>query len=65
MSAIQRKTKKQEQSSDSEVPEIIEIPLPQPKKKGSSKQVPVQEPVVDDDSTPSVPVAAEPKPSKK
>jgi len=65
MSAIQRKSKKQEQSSDSEVPEIIEIPLPQPKKKGSSKQVPVQEPVVDDDSTPSVPVAAEPKPSKK
>lgn len=65
MSAIQRKSKKQEQSSDSEVPETIEIPLPQPKKKGSSKQVPEQEPVVDDDSTPSVPVAAEPKPSKK
>ena len=67
MSAIQRKStkKQQEQSSDSEVPEIIEIPLPQPKKKGSSKQVPVQEPVVDDDSTPSVPVAEEPKPSKK
>ena len=66
MSAIQRKStkKQQEQHSDSEVPEIIEIPLPQPKKKGSSKQEPAQI-VVDDDSTPSVPVAAEPKPSKK
>lgn len=64
MSANQRKsaTKKQQEQSDSEVQEI-EIPLP--KKKGSSKQVPVQEPVVDDDSTPSVPVSAEPKPSKK
>lgn len=64
MSAIQRKSKK-EQPESSEAQEIIEIPLPQPKKKGSSKQVPVQEPVVDDDSTPSVPVAEEPKPSKK
>lgn len=65
MSANQRKsaTKKQEQS-DSEVQEI-EIPLRQPKIKGSSKQVHVQEPVVDDDSTPSVPVSAEPKLSKK
>jgi hypothetical protein len=66
MSAIPRKSKKEQQSESSEAPEIIEIPLPQPKKKGSgsSKQesVPV---VVDDDSTPSVAVAAEPKPSKK
>lgn len=57
MSAIQRKSKKQEQSSDSEVPEIIEIPLP--KKKGSSKQEPVKV-VVNDDST-----SSETKPSKK
>ena len=66
MSTIQRKPtkKQQEQSESSEVPEIIEIPLPQPKKKGSSKQEPAQV-VVDDDSFPSVPVAAEPKPSKK
>ena len=65
MSAIQRKSKKEQQTSESsEAQEIIEIPLPQPKKKGSSKQesIPV---VVDDDSTPSVAVAAEPKPSKK
>ena len=57
MPAIQRKsaTKKQEQS-DSEVQESIAIPLPQPEKKGSSKQEPVQV-VVDDDSTPSVAVA--------
>lgn len=59
MSAIQKKsaTKKQEQF-DSEVQEI-EIPLPQPKKKGSSKQEPVKV-VVDDDST-----SSETKPSKK
>jgi hypothetical protein len=57
MPAIQRKSKKQEQSSDSEVPEIIEIPLP--KKKGSSKQEPVKV-VVNDDST-----SSETKPSKK
>jgi hypothetical protein len=64
MSAIQRKSKKDQQTSESEVPETIEIPLPQPKKKGSSKQEPVQV-VVDivDDSTPSV--AVELKPSKK
>jgi hypothetical protein len=65
MSAIQRKSKKEQQTSESsEVPEIIEIPLPQPKKKSSSKQesVPV---VVDDDSTPSVAVVVDPKPSKK
>ena len=65
MPAIQRKSKKEQQTSESsEVPETIEIPLPQPKKKGSSKQEPVQV-VVDivDDSTPSV--AVEPKPSKK
>ena len=65
MSAIQRKsaTKKQEHS-DSEVQESIAIPLPQPKKKGSSKQEPEQtQVVVDDDSSPSV--AVEPKPSKK
>jgi hypothetical protein len=63
MSAIQRKsaTKKQEQSETVEAQEI-EIPLPQPKKKGSSKQEPAQVVVdiVDDDSTPS-----ETKPSKK
>jgi hypothetical protein len=66
MSAIQRKSKKEQQTSESsEVPKTIEIPLPQPKKKGSSKQEPVQVVVdiVDDDSTPSV--AVEPKPSKK
>ena len=59
MSAIQRKStkKQQEQSSDSEVPETIEIPLP--KKKGSSKQEPVKV-VVNDDST-----SSETKPSKK
>ena len=65
MSAIQRKSKKEQQTSESsEVPEIIEIPLPQPKKKDSSKQesVPV---VVDDDSTPSVAVVVDQKPSKK
>ena len=64
MSAFQRKSKKEQQTSESEVPETIEIPLPQPKKKGSSKQEPVPV-VVDivDDSTPSV--AVEPKPSKK
>jgi hypothetical protein len=63
MSAIQRKSKKEQQTSESsEVQESIEIPLPQPKKKGSSKQEPV--PVVDDDSTQSVAVD-EPKPSKK
>ena len=50
MPAIQRKSKKQEQSSDSEVPEIIEIH--QPKKKGSSTQEPVKV-VVNDDSTSS------------
>ena len=57
MSAIQRKsaTKKQEQSDS----EVQEIEIPQPKKKGSSKQEPVQV-VVNDDSTPS-----ETKPSKK
>jgi hypothetical protein len=57
MPAIQRKSKKQEQSSDSEVPEIIEIH--QPKKKGSSTQEPVKV-VVNDDST-----LSETKPSKK
>ena len=68
MSAIQRKSaKKQQEQTEPEVPEIIEIPLPQPKKKGSSKQEPIQVVVdiVDDDSTSSVPVAVEPKPSKK
>ncbi len=68
MSAIQRKSTKKEQQSDSsevQVQEIIEIPLPQPKKKekGSSKQEPAPI-VVDDDSTPSV-VVEEPKASKK
>ena len=68
MSAIQRKSaKKQQEQTEPEVQEIIEIPLPQPKKKGSSKQEPIQVVVdiVDDDSTSSVPVAVEPKPSKK
>ena len=71
MSTIQRKSKKEQPSDSSEiqVQETIEIPLPpQPKKKGS-KQVTEQEPVVidiiDDDSTPSIAVVAEPKPSKK
>lgn len=64
MSAIQRKSAKKQEHSDSEVQESIAIPLPQPKKKGSSKQEPEQaQVVVDDDSTPSV--AVEPKPSKK
>ena len=68
MPAIQRKSaKKQQEQTEPEVQEIIEIPLPQPKKKGSSKQEPIQVVVdiVDDDSTSSVPVAVEPKPSKK
>lgn len=65
MSAIPRKqTKKEQKATEIEVPESIEIPLPQPKKKGSSKQEPAQAQVVvdivDDDSTPS-----ETKPSKK
>lgn len=70
MSAIQRKqTKKQQETTETTetvVQETIEIPLPQPKKKGSSKQepVPVVVDIVDDDSTPSVAVD-EPKPSKK
>jgi hypothetical protein len=70
MSAIQRKSTKKEQQSDSsevqvQVQEVIEIPLPQPKKKekGSSKQeaAPIE---VYDNSTPSV-VVEEPKASKK
>ena len=64
MSAIQRKSTKKEQTETTvPVQETIEIPLPQPKKKGSSKQesVPV---MVDDDSVISVAVV-EPKPSKK
>jgi len=70
MSAIQRKSAKKQQetteTTETAVQETIEIPLPQPKKKGSSKQepVPVVVDIVDDDSTPSVTVD-EPKPSKK
>jgi hypothetical protein len=67
MSAIQRKSAKKEQPATGiEVQESIEIPLPQPKKKSSSKQEPIQDAVdiVDDDSTPSVAVV-ETKPSKK
>ena len=64
MSAIQRKSKKEQQTTVTEVQESIEIPLPVPKKKDSSKQEPAQaHVVVDDDSTPSI--VAEPKPSKK
>ena len=66
MSAIQRKQTKKQETSEPAVQESIEIPLPQPKKKGSSKQEPepVVVDIVDDDSTPSV-VVDEPKPSKK
>jgi hypothetical protein len=55
MSAIQRKLKKQEHSdSEVSVQQEIEIPLRQPKKKGSSKQEPAQaKVVVNDDSTSS------------
>jgi hypothetical protein len=64
MSAIQRKpTTKKPETTETEVQEI-EIPLPQPKKKGSSKQEPVQV-VVDDDSTPQSVAVDELNPSKK
>ena len=64
MSAIQRKTTtKKPETTETEVQEI-EIPLPQPKKKGSSKQEPVQV-VVDDDSTTQSIAVVETKPSKK
>ena len=64
MSAIQRKTTtKKPETTETEVQEI-EIPLPQPKKKGSSKQEPVQV-VVDDDSTTQSVAVVETKPSKK
>jgi hypothetical protein len=67
MSTIQRKSaKKQQEQTETDVQETIEIPLPQPKKKGSSKKEPIQDAVdiVDDDSTPSLTVA-ETRPSKK
>ncbi len=68
MLAIQRKSKKEQSTTEIDVQESIEIPLPQhklsKKEKGSSKQEPAPAHVVDDDSIPSVAVA-EPKPSKK
>lgn len=68
MSAIPRKQTKKQETSEPAVQESIEIPLPQPKKKGSSKQetapAHVVVDIVDDDSTPSVTVA-ETKPPKK
>lgn len=64
MSAIQRKQTKKQETSEPAVQESIEIPLPQPKEKGSSKQetapAHVVVDIVDDDFTPS-----ETKPSKK
>lgn len=67
MLTIQRKSaKKQQEQTETDVQETIEIPLPQPKKKGSSKKEPIQDAVdiVDDDSTPSLTVV-ETMPSKK